>query len=139
MIPAAIVSAPGNARHPAFHEAFDLQQEGAPHDFGGGHVRLLHDLPDVLHLAVTDSRRNYFPLGACVEFASHDVSPVVPDVVLTMLFADADRFSLSDHPAPQYPGKDPFLGHDAVAGLVVDGTAGMAFLADLGHFQQCLT
>jgi len=34
------------------------------------------------------------------------------------------------------PGKDAFLGHDAVTRLVVDRASGMALLPDLGDFQQ---
>jgi hypothetical protein len=34
------------------------------------------------------------------------------------------------------PGKDPFLGHDAVTGLVIDGATSVTLLANLGDFQQ---
>jgi len=41
--------------------------------------------------------------------------------------------------AAKHPGEDPFFGHDAVSGLMVYGTAAVAFLANLGDFNQRLT
>ncbi len=36
----------------------------------------------------------------------------------------------------QNPGEDAFARHDAVTGLVIDGAFIVAFLADLGDFDQ---
>jgi hypothetical protein len=33
-------------------------------------------------------------------------------------------------------GKDPFPRHDTIPGLMIDRTAVVALLADLGHFQH---
>jgi hypothetical protein len=42
----------------------------------------------------------------------------------------------SDNATGEHSGKDSLFRHDAVTGLVINRTAGVAFLADLGDFQQ---
>jgi len=49
-----------------------------------------------------------------------------------------DRVIASNGTLFEHPGKDPFAGHDAVTGLVIDCAAVVALLADLGDFHDRL-
>ena len=75
-------------------------------------------------------------------FASGSMTPARGGVVVAMDpmgWGSVDALHLvprTDRAAGDDPGEDALLGHDAVAGLIVDGAAGMALLADLGHLQD---
>src|SRR6185369_9199350 len=95
-------------------------------------VGYLHQLPDLTHFIIGDAE------GDDVRLFRYLVLPPWLPCPPCRCFRCHRRNSVSrlDLTAVEYPGKDPFLRHYAIAGLVIDGAAGMALLADLGHFQE---